>query len=157
MVFRIVVHPYGVEYWITDGTTAGTNILKDIYPGTTGGAGSGGAVLNGKLIFGATNGSAGSELWISDGTTAGTVLLKDINPGPGASGAGSFVSWKDVVVFSANDGVHGTELWKTDGTEGGTVLVKDINLQGNADVRYFTAFGDCILFAAYNDEIGWSL
>jgi ELWxxDGT repeat protein len=63
----------GVELFSTDGTAAGTHLVKDVNPK------SGGSsniqyltAVSDRLFFSATDGSTGTELWISDGTTAGT-------------------------------------------------------------------------------------
>ena len=76
----------GVELWKSDGTAAGTALVKNINPA----AGSSFPQLltnvNGTLFFLATDGTNGIELWKSDGSTAGTVLVKDINPALGKIG-----------------------------------------------------------------------
>ena len=68
----------GSEPWRTDGTAAGTYLLKDIRPGPRTSNPVGGIAFDGKLLFGANDGIYGQELWISDGTTGGTVLKSDI-------------------------------------------------------------------------------
>src|SRR5439155_258428 len=71
---------HGRELWRSDGTAAGTVMLKDI-------SSSAGAdpteLLNvaGTLFFTATDGTQGRELWKSDSSAAGTVLVKDIRAG----------------------------------------------------------------------------
>ena len=76
---------HGSELWKSDGTRAGTVLVKDIDPGTDkGGYDESGPTLSGvggTLFFTADDGTHGRELWKSDGTEAGTVLVKDINPG----------------------------------------------------------------------------
>ncbi|QXP63364.1 T9SS type A sorting domain-containing protein [Polaribacter sp. HaHaR_3_91] len=67
----------GKELWITDGTTDGTNFLKDIKPGSDSGNPFAYFIFNNKLYFTANDGSA--ELWTSDGTEAGTTKA-DIMP-----------------------------------------------------------------------------
>lgn len=61
----------GTEVWVTDGTTAGTHILRYFNPG----AGDGGATdivtLGGKGVFFSYDGTA-PTLWTTDGTTGGT-------------------------------------------------------------------------------------
>ena len=71
----------GSELWKSDGTAAGTVLVKDIRPGSQRlypeqpDERERHAVLRGRRRH------DGPELWKSDGTAAGTVLVKDINPG----------------------------------------------------------------------------
>jgi len=116
----------GYELWKSDGTEAGTVLVKDINPGGDSSFPSDLTNVNGTLFFEAGDGTAGSELWKSDGTEAGTVLVKDIYPGSAYSLPRYLTDVNGTLFFSATDGVHGTELWKSDGTAAGTVLVKDL-------------------------------
>ncbi len=59
--------------WKSDGTSAGTVLVRDIRPGATGANPSFLTNVNGTLYFQASDGSSGIELWKSDGTSAGTV------------------------------------------------------------------------------------
>jgi ELWxxDGT repeat protein len=119
----------GSELWKSDGTSAGTVMVKDI--NTTAGTGSnptGLVNLGGTLYFGANDGVNGVELWKSDGTSAGTTLLKDINPGAASAAiANNTVLVGSKFYFSANDGTNGQELWQSDGTAAGTTIVADVN------------------------------
>ena len=118
---------HGYEPWRTDGTQAGTVLVKDINPGSSPSSFSRPLVVNDAMLFSANNGTTGNELWKSDGTEAGTVMVKDINPGSGdAVTQPSRVSMNGTLFFSADDGTNGTELWKSDGTEAGTVIVQDV-------------------------------
>ena len=154
----------GIELWTTDGTEAGTVLLKDIDAGN--GQGVSGDVevleLNGNAIFSANDGNAGTELWISDGTTAGTNLLKEIHGSPTA-GNGSFPKYLtkmgNEIFFNASDkfaGVYNEELWKTDGTAAGTVMVKEINTSTRSRPEYLAEMNGKIYFSA-NDGTGKSL
>ncbi len=75
----------GSELWKTDGSVAGTVLVKDIAPGQRFGYVPyssyplGLTVLGGTLYFSASNGLE-RELWKSDGTTAGTTLAVDVYP-----------------------------------------------------------------------------
>ena len=118
----------GDELWKSDGTAAGTVLVKDINPGTGGSSPVYLTNVNGTLFFAANDGTHGIELWKSDGTAAGTVLVKDIRPGvPAAPTPTNLTNVNGTLFFAANDGTTGVELWKSDGTAAGTVLVKDIN------------------------------
>lgn len=134
----------GRELWKTDGTAAGTVLVKDINPGTASSYPNNFMVLGGNAYFCANDGVNGNELWKSDGTAAGTQLVKVIN-------AYDFeirllFVFHDYLYFTSDDG-NGTQLWRTDGTESGTVPFKNINPRyyyesGSAvlnDVLYFSA------------------
>src|SRR5262245_59568198 len=112
---------HGFELWKTDGTEAGTVLVKDILPGSFGSNIDNLTNVNGTLFFSATDG-AGAELWRSDGTAAGTVPVKFLTWFPTG-----LTNVNGTLFFAADDFTsHGVELWKSDGTTTGTVLVKDI-------------------------------
>ena len=117
----------GEALWKSDGTDAGTVLVKDIFPGGASGLKEF-VNVNGTLFFQANDGTHGYELWKSDGTAAGTVMVKDIYPGSTSSILKVGTSYNGSVYFSASDGTaNGYELWKSDGTSAGTVMVRDIN------------------------------
>jgi ELWxxDGT repeat protein/VCBS repeat-containing protein len=146
----------GQELYLSDGTAAGTVLLKDILPGAGSSVPFEITVFGDKVLFRANDEINGSELWVTDGTAAGTVLLKDILPGAGSSVPIEITVFGDKVLFQANDGINGSELWITDGTTAGTVLLKDIQQgSGSSSPTEFTVFGDKVLFRAF-DEINGS-
>jgi len=148
----------GYELWKSDGTSAGTVLVKDILPGIDGSFPRGMTNVGGTLYFRADNGVAGAELWKSDGTSAGTVLVKDINPGSGISGAKQLVNVAGTLFFVAKADAGDYELWKSDGTSAGTVLVKDINPGGDASgMRYLTNVNGTLYFNAFNNVNGSEL
>ncbi|MFN4247600.1 MAG: ELWxxDGT repeat protein [Flavipsychrobacter sp.] len=116
----------GCELWISDGTTAGTQLLKDINPGINKSDIEEMTIASGKLYFTANDGLHGKELWATDGTTTGTQIVKDINIG-GAAFPSYLMAVNGKLCFIANDGTYGWELWVSDGSLTGTVMVKDIN------------------------------
>jgi len=71
---------HGRELWRSDGTEAGTYLVKDIIPGVDGYV-QNIVAANGLLYFAAYTKENGMEPWVSDGTEAGTHLLKDIKAG----------------------------------------------------------------------------
>ncbi len=115
------------ELWRTDGTEAGTTLVKNINP-TSNSLPEGFLSVGSSLYFTAWDGVHGEELWKTNGTEAGTIMVKNINPNEGfvSSGPRRLTKWNNQVYFSADDGVFGYELWKTDGSLEGTVLVTDI-------------------------------
>jgi ELWxxDGT repeat protein len=140
---------HGNELWVSDGTTAGTKLVKDINPGIESSFPIYLKVFNGSLIFQAYNPDQGVELWISDGSTAGTHILKDINPGVGNSSPSTFAAFKGKLYFNADNGVHGNELWISDGTVAGTQMLKDIDPgPNNSGPGYYFEFKDKLYFSA---------
>ncbi len=77
-IFTATTASGGNELWITDGTSSGTVLLKDINVGGGSSSPHDFVVLNGTAYFAANDGS-GDALWKTDGTTGGTVKVKDIN------------------------------------------------------------------------------
>ena len=122
----------GSELWRSDGTTAGTVPIKDIYPGATSSNPQQFAAVDGKVYFLAQEPSTGYEPWVTNGTLAGTLQLANIAVGTTDSSASGFTQAGGTVFFSARDSANGTELWRTDGTPGGTSLVKDIRPGANS-------------------------
>src|SRR5687767_3476735 len=59
----------GAELWKTDGTAAGTVLVRDICPGQCSGGISSPVSFNGAVYFFANDGSSGTELWKSDGSS----------------------------------------------------------------------------------------
>ena len=106
----------GYELWVTDGTKAGTHIVRDINPGPASGAGTGNMVVVGsRVLFESIQGN-GTNIWVSDGTEAGTQPLgglKQIDPHEAplqhTATSGGYVYF---VFYHA--------LWRTDGTDAGT-------------------------------------
>lgn len=117
---------HGRELWISDGTTVGTTMVKDIHPGAEGWATMTPVGVAGTAFFVADDGDHGYELWKSDGSANGTVIVKDIHPGLEGSGPGYLVETGGSLLFVADDGTHGDELWTSDGTAAGTMMVEDI-------------------------------
>ena len=90
LVFFTATDPLlGIELWKTDGTEAGTALVKDILVGLGSSLPANLANVNGTLFFSATNGTQGVELWKSDGTEAGTTQVLDINAGATGSISGA--------------------------------------------------------------------
>ncbi len=150
----------GTELYSTDGTVAGTSLVKDIYPGTIGSFPyQNFALLNGYLYFTAITAAEGRELWRTDGTAAGTTLVKDIFPGSSSSNTGTgynIMSNGSFLLFGASDSPGNIELWKSDGTASGTMLVKDINTYAGFGSKpdFFNNIGGAILFMANDSTHG---
>src|SRR5436190_17758903 len=75
--FEAADSTHGTEVWRTDGTAAGTTMVKDIRPGNLGSVSTGLINVNGTLFFGASPVWNQWMLWKSDGTAEGTVSLRN--------------------------------------------------------------------------------
>lgn len=124
---------HGIELWKSDGTDAGTTMVKNIYekkdydpiyihPKHL-------TNVNGKLFFVATDTTNGTTLWKSDGTETGTVMVKDIRSDNYYDyfHISNLIAVDDILYFQANDQIHGPEIWRSDGTSTGTYMIKNIN------------------------------
>ncbi len=148
----------GGELWKSDGTEAGTVMVKDIFEG--GGASHpANLTVVGSSIYFTAEGSDGTgrELWKSDGTEAGTVRVTDFN-GANNSEANHLTNFNGMLYFSAYDVTNGRELWKTDGTAEGTVLVRDIVAgTGSCTPSNLTQVGSTLYFSANDGVTGEEL
>jgi len=150
LYFEGSVSPYGTELWTSDGTLAGTQLVKDIRNGQRGAQISNLVSVGDKLFFLADDGFHGNELWVSDGTTAGTRMLRDIREGRSSSSIEEITVVGNRIFFSANDFTHGVELWTSDGTESGTHIVKNIRSGfGGSYPSHLTKYGDRVAFSVY--------
>lgn len=144
----------GFEVWRSDGTTAGTSMVKDIAPGPTSSAPQAiRALANNQVSFFAADGSGGVHVWKSDGTATGTIRVADIPVNSVYSNPQNLTDINGTVFFTANDGAVGKELWKTDGTAEGTVLVTDLQLGVSGSYpENLTRVGNALFFTANADD-----
>ncbi|MBX3405427.1 MAG: hypothetical protein KF869_01580 [Phycisphaeraceae bacterium] len=148
----------GSELCMSDGTAAGTVMVKDLRPGANSSVVRDIVDLAGVAVFVAQTDGEGYELWRSDGTEAGTYMILDIQPGPIGSAPQNLQVIGPRVLFTADDGVHGRELWATDGTAQGTTMLIDIwEGPGGAQPAWITAAPGRIFFTAYTPETGVEL
>lgn len=165
---------HGKELWKSNGSTAGTALVKDINPGAAGALPEKPGVFlaytevaGGTLYFAANDGVHGTELWKTNGTSDGTVLVKDIRPGgvgsePGAATSccepGRIVNVGGTLYFPAATTAYGAELFKSDGSAAGTTRVKDINPgSGSAKPQLLTVVGNNVFFRAVEPSGGFEL
>ncbi len=138
----------GDELWVSDGTAGGTQLLRDIAPGSISSNPANLMRVGDLLYFTADDGTTGQELWRTDGTPAGTVLVKDVDPRLGVgSSIEPLAAFGDRLVFSATTAATGRELWLSDGTTAGTALAVEIAPGVNsAEVHSAATIGGRIVF-----------
>ncbi len=149
----------GDELWISDGSSNGTLVLKDINAGASSSTPRNFFIFGNAVYFSALS-AVGIELWKTDGTESGTVLVKNINQKTGSistisSNPRFFTKYNNQLFFKAEDGITGSQIWKTDGTDAGTIRVSNGN-QGNANglsIQDLTAGGSYMYFTG-NDGNG---
>ena len=100
---------HGLELWRSDGTAAGTGLVRDVKPGADGSGILDFTATAASLFFTADDGVHGVELWRTDGTAAGTRLVSDIWPGPTGSLPTAGAVAGGHLVFGAGDDVVGHE------------------------------------------------
>ena len=141
--------------WATDGTGAGTRLVKDIFPSGYS-AIDNFFVFNNLLYFTADDGVHGYELWSTDGTTGNTKLVTDINGKASGSIASDayFLVNGSYTLFTAYNADSVLGLYKL--TSAGVALVKnnfgsDILL---SNVGEATAFGSKVVFTVNTGDFG---
>ena len=142
---------HSTEPWISNGTSAGTNLLKDIRSGVGSGLGSN-INAHGKIYFVAHDGITGEELWLSDGTSAGTKIVKDIFPGSDGSNPRYMCEYgTNVYFFARSSDTSGMQLWKTDGTDAKTMKIT--NMQGGFNATTsLSKLGNLLIFASRDEN-----
>lgn len=150
----------GAEPWITDGTTAGTHLIKDIKTGTGPSYADGYILMNGFVYFRAATTGTAATLWRTDGTDAGTTEIA----------VPTLTIWSNTIakvnnklVFIGNDNyVTGPEPWVSDGTVAGTFMLKDVNAGGtgsntSASQNIHLRFNDNYVFFVATNTAGTAL
>jgi ELWxxDGT repeat protein len=143
---------HGRELWVTDGTRAGTHLVKDIIPGPAGSlsinfnyyAGD----FNGVLFFQVNTSGSERGLWRSDGTKSGTWLVQDLYIDTYNYSLTDFAAADSILYFTAN----GTTLWRTNGTASGTYTLAYFQI-----VRNLATFKNNLYFSAGNNNTGEEL
>lgn len=167
---------YGYELWKSNGTAAGTTMVKDIWPGPESGcvkalwnfAGGGLASAASRLVpvgndlyFTANDGSSGYELWKTNGTTAGTVRVMDIFPGAESSRPAWLTVMNDILYFAGRTADDGDKLLRYVPATNTVDIVADIHPgtgpNDSAHVSWITAVDGTLYFSAFHPNYGQEL
>ncbi len=139
------------ELWKTDGTTAGTVLVKDI---NTNGNGDPANFtdFNNLVYFNTRYDSGYRHLSFTDGTSAGTDIVTNVVYNPQ-----NLTVLNNELFFSGSTLTGDIELWKSDGTSSGTVLVKNINASSTSNPEQLTVYNNLLYFVADNGINGKEL
>jgi ELWxxDGT repeat protein len=117
----------GSELWATDGTVAGTRLVRDLCRGDCSSEPFNFQAGEGKVFLLGRDDRGIPQLWRSDGTPQGTVRLTGFPSLAAFAGPSLGIPLGGSFLFSAWDEDHGRELWTSDGTRQGTRLFLDLN------------------------------
>lgn len=139
----------GDEIWMTDGTEAGTGLLKDLnfgpYSRFLGRIGD-------KLFFNAL----GREMWATDGTTEGTVLISETET------SYQLIEYKGKALFAVSDEIKRRtveprykirEIWISDGTAEGSKPLLDLSVWDWELGSFHGAQGDHFFFTVKVEDV----
>ena len=104
--FNVYASAQEAELWKTDGTAAGTVMVKALTAG--------GPAIEPKAL-----GSVGAvfyfqsagKLWQTDGTAEGTFMVHDVNVSPPGQAPGNLAESNGKIFFTGNEPRYGAELW----------------------------------------------
>jgi ELWxxDGT repeat protein len=130
LYFSATDDTHGNELYESDGTAAGTLLVKDIIPGTTSSVPLDITVYNGSLYITCIT----NQLWKSDGTAAGTQFVKNT-----LSYARFAAVWNNKMYLSSS---FDNAVWESNGTAAGTRpavvtnTVNPITSPGGGEVKF---------------------
>jgi ELWxxDGT repeat protein len=101
----------GTELWKTDGTPAGTVLVKDIFPGPSSSNPRFLTNVNGTLLIRANDGVHGDEVWKSDGTDVGTMIVADVAALAPGSYPSNFLNVNGSLYFTASSDSTGSTTY----------------------------------------------
>ena len=149
---------YGHTLWASDGTIAGTYMVKDLDGSSSDSEVIGLLALDEKILFHVESDVDSIDgVWVSDGTEDGTIQLLNQTTAMSSGIAGDLGSSSPVVAnglyFFTSESSVGYELWATDGSVAGTYLVKDIYPgELSSSPRLLEARTGYILFSAESSQ-----
>lgn len=141
----------GHELWVTDGTEAGTYLVKDINAGEGSSFIHGFTSYQGNAYFLANSGN-GSQIWMSDGNAVNTVQLTDQFISTSSSWISHTTTVGNNIMFMEGGISEGSNIYATDGTVAGTVLLASQVLTGYSNTK-LTTLNNKAYFFGKNDSL----
>lgn len=149
--FAVLIND-GWQLWRSDGTTAGTQLVKIISTGGSKVPLYEITACGDFIFFIADDGVHGPGLWKSDGTAAGTILLRYDALANSQANNLSLTAIKNTLFYISNDHINGPQLWKSDGTIAGTAMVKNIPNGNGYNVTNFSVIDSTIYFSFSSND-----
>lgn len=148
VLFTAADPAHGTEPWTSDGTGAGTRILRDLCPGACDSNPEAFNAHAGTIDFRATwNGQ--SRLVRTDGISAlPLATVPPVATFPGFTPQPVDLADVGPLTFFAGLDVQGSQPWATDGTPAGSRRIVSGARSGGSDPRDFVTLGDRLLFTA---------
>ena len=137
----------GHELFRTDGTRAGTVMVRDIVPGIAGSDPQSLTVVGNRVFFSAADSNGDRELYVSDGTAGGTVRVKDVKTTGSSRPARLTAAGSDLYFVTEGTGSN-EQLYRSDGTAAGTVPVNRPSGSAMTSVWGITPFNGGVLVLA---------
>jgi len=142
---------HGIELWKSDGTEAGTTLVKDLELEMFPNSYHNGEIINATsthvFFWANTSPDYLQKLWISDGTEEGTFTPSNYLAQPTSRYNTRSIIVNNNLYFISHDIYGGSSLWRSDGTNQGTSHVDSDVLdsfltQLNGNVVYSKKFGE---------------
>ena len=142
----------GAELWFSDGTVSGTNLLKDVNPGSDGSEAYGFVEIDGVAMFVAND----TELWVSDGTAGGTKKSGDLFSPTLAFGINSISTLDSSGLFvAAARTKEGTVSLTSRDSSGGIIQEHDITAGRFVHLFDISAVGDQVILGFNSQEVAF--
>jgi ELWxxDGT repeat protein len=141
---------HGRELWVTDGTGAGTKLVKDIALGPASAKIEDVRNVQGVLFFQADDG-VHKELWRSNASNSKVVRVSDFKGRSLTPVGGLSLSpiAESSFVYAGYGPAGDQEIWKSNGTASGTKLLKNVRPgTASSDIGELFAFGDRVVFVS---------
>lgn len=154
MYFSALGDLTGRELWRSDGTEAGTWLVKDIEPGNKSSSVSNITAFKDKIYFVANNPQFGTEVHHSDGTTNGTTVLSDVIPGNVTANISGLTVADDWLYFKVLDNEYREFIVATNGDWNQVQLVSRLTMEGISGASDFATLNNKLFFTAFNEITG---
>ncbi len=159
VVFSMDTLASGQELWVSDGTPAGTRLLKDILPGPGGSRPEQPVPWAGKVAFTLDPGMSTNQLWVTDGTETGTVKIHMIAD-PEAGELAPLLGTTEGLFFQtwSWDAEHPVNYWFFDSTSSAARCLNPLKTDGSGRENFHSPHsliwhGEWSYFVANDTEI----